>query len=527
MESLVLKRIAGLITANAGLRMRESDYPHLADVLWQRVKSCGVRSLEAYYALLIQELETHGDLSLRGASRQIGMSAKLEWHALFTQLTVNESYFFRDRNQFQLITQKILPELIERKRQAHERHALSGLPSLRIWSAGCSTGEEVYSLAIALNELNFPWDKWHTLILGTDISVAALSTAQRGSYGNWSFRQTEPALQSQYFRLHQQSLQVREDIRQRVTFQYGNLVKDNFPSAYASLQDIDLILCRNVFIYFDGAAIAHTLAKFYRTLLPQGYLITGHTELYGQDTSQFQLKIYPESLVYQRCSASVEAASHQLGSTPHPKPITFVPATLPPSPVSSSQPRPVSPSAPAPHRDQPTPGHSQTGGDGSAIAQAQASLTQKAYAEAIQQATRICAQHPQQFEAHVILAKAYANQGNHAQAKDWCKRALGLQPLNIELHYLLAQIAEEENNLDLAKEHLRRIIYLDTYAFKAYLDLASLYQQECNLEQVVKMERLALKTLTLLPETAIIDPETGSTALEWRLHLEKKLTSSA
>jgi chemotaxis protein methyltransferase CheR len=529
MDSLIIKRISGLITANSGLRIRESDHAHLSEVLWQRVKSCGLKSLEAYYTLLVQELQTHADLSFQGeSSRPWGRAPRLEWHALFTQLTVNESYFFRDRNQFQLITQTLLPELIERKRQAHLRQGGPGLPTLRIWSAGCSTGEEVYSIAIALNELNFPWVDWDVQIVGTDISVTALSMAQQGSYGNWSFRQTDPILKSRYFRLCQQSLQVREDIRRRGMFQYGNLVKDHFPSTYSGLREMDLILCRNVFIYFDSAAIAHTLDKFYRTLAPKGYLITGHTELYGQDTSQFQLKIFPESLVYQRRNVPVGSPASPPVAPQRPAVSTSQPLRADTRPVSPPQ-RSAAPPAPIPVAPPSRPGAAPLSPPVqeeaiAALGAAVTALSQKDYAEAIQQALGVRQAHPQQFEAHLILATAYANMGNHAQAKQWCQQALGLQPLNVELHYLMAQIAEEEQNLDLAKEHLRRIIYIDAGAFRAYLDLASLYQQERNLEQVTKMERLALKTLTLLPDTTVIDPATGSTVLDWRRHLEKKLS---
>jgi len=516
MESLILKRIAGLITANAGLRMREGDYSHLADTLWKRVKSCGLRSLEEYYGLLIKELEAHHDLSLGQVSTRLVLSPQLEWHNLFTQLTINESYFFRDRSQFNLITQTILPDLIDRKQRHHERYGNRGLPCLRIWSAGCSTGEELYSIAIALNEIHFPWQAWDTLLIGTDISVAALSVAQEGIYGNWSFRQTDPSIQAKYFRYQRQSLQVREDIRRRVTFQYGNLVKDNFPSPATALSEIDLILCRNVFIYFDTTAIARTLEKFSRTLAPNGYLITGHTELYSQDTSQFQLKIFPESLVYQHRTWTAAAEQSQpMSPRVKPRPIESTPAL--PTLLSANQ--------WSSDRNAPAPAVEITQESAIAIglSKARENLEKKAYAEAIRHSQHVCTQDTGNFEAYKILAKAHANIGAHQPAKDFCKRALSLQPLNLELHYLLAQIAEEEGDIDLAKEHLRRIIYIDAYEFRAYLDLASLYQRESRLDQVQKMERLALKTLNLLPATVVVDPETGATVSDWRQHLEKKL----
>ena len=530
MESLSLKRIAGLITANVGLRMRDTDLPHLAEVLRQRLKTCGCRDLDAYYELLVRDRS-----SSAWRSQSIGLAdasglPPSEWHHLLTQLTINESYFFRDRNQFQLIAQRLLPEIIARKQQQHRAATSQGRPRLRIWSAGCSTGEELYSIAIALAELNFAWSEWDTLLIGTDISMKALTTAQLGLYGNWSFRHTDPTLQQKYFRPQRQLLRIREDIHQRVTFQYSNLVQAHDASTSTLLQEIDLILCRNVFIYFDDQAIAHTLAKFRHSLACEGYLITGHTELYGQDVGQFQLQVFPESLVYQRPLAAPSSAaspeqpkSAAPGGQPSQMMRQLSARPLPQCSIPSPPLRSRSQSQSLPAQGQPPPSARSAITSEAAIAAAKTSLFNKAYAQAIVQAQQLCTQDPNNFEAHVILARAYANTGQHRQAKDTCKRALSLQPLNLDLHYLLAQIAEEEGDLDLAKEHLRRIIYIDNYEFQAYLDLASLYQQERRIDQVVKMERLALKTLNLLPEKTVVDSETGITVGDWRQHLETKL----
>lgn len=524
MEKLILKRIAGLITSHAGIQVREQDYARLSDILRQRCHQCGLRSLEDYADLLIKELTT--------VSQQLPLGTPAstpppEWSNLFAQLTVNESYFFRDRNQFNLLTQRLLPEIIQRKQQQHQQAGRMGLPSLRIWSAGCSTGEELYSIAIALHELNFPWGEWQTLLLGTDISLTALAIAQQGIYSNWSFRQTEPAIQNRYFRLRQQALQVRDDVRQQVTFQYGNLVSDRFPAANSPLRDIDLILCRNVFIYFDQAAIARTLQKFHHTLAPEGLLITGHTELYGQDMQAFQFKIFPESLVYQR--RTVVATDRPITVLPK---AAAPPAITPPRPselLRSRQqrltPRPSSSTRPAASPPAVDPDIEPAAvGLLPRLQTAQHSLETKAYGAAIREAIDIQAAHPEHFTAHLILAKAYANTGNHPLAKQWCQSALRLRPQHIEVHYLLAQIAEEEQDLDAAKAYLRRIIYLDAREFRAYLDLASLYHQENRPDQVQKMQQLALKTLRQLPNTAIVDSDRGLTVSDWQQHLETQLS---
>ena len=523
MERLILNRIAGLITTHAGIQFREQDYEHLREILRQRCHDCGLRSLDDYAELLVRELAT---VARQGHVSESESPPPPEWSNLFTQLTVNESYFFRDRNQFNLLTHKLLPEIMQRKQQQHQQAGQQGLPSLRIWSAGCSTGEELYSIAIALCELNFPWQDWQTLLLGSDISMKALATAQQGIYSNWSFRQTDPVIQNRYFRSKKQALQVRDDIRQQVTFQYGNLVSDRFPAAKSPIHDIDLILCRNVFIYFDHAAIAHTLSKFHHTLAADGLLVTGHTELYEQDMRNFQLKIFPESLVYQR--RAVAAPARPAPRPPLSPPARTAVATTRARPVRQSFSQPLAVPPPAPHAPATPPARAEQRSAAtlqSHLQKAQLSLDTKAYGNAIREATVIQSAHPEHFMAQLILAKAYANTGNHALAKQWCQSALGLRPHHLELHYLLAQIAEEEQDLDAAKTHLRRIIYLDAREFRAYLDLASLYRRENRPDQAQKMQRLALKTLRQLPGKTVVDADSGTTVNDWRQHLEAKLSS--
>ena len=157
-------------------------------------------------------------------------------------LTNGETYFFRDHGQFDLLRLRLLPELIERRRDAK---------TLRLWSAGCSSGEEAYSLAMLLDMLLPKRDGWNILILGSDIDEAALAKARRGHYGQWSFRMAPPALKQRYFQRKGDEWMLDERIRSMVTFRTSNLIGETFPSA--ELRDMDLILCRNVFIYFGAA----------------------------------------------------------------------------------------------------------------------------------------------------------------------------------------------------------------------------------------------------------------------------------
>jgi len=214
-----------------------------------------------------------------------------EWQNLVTLITNIESYFFRDQDQFNLLRNHILPELIQRPKNNK---------TIRICSAGCSSGEEPYTLAILLKELIPDLEQWNLMILGTDINQDALEKARKGVYRPWSFRRVDTKIVQRYFQVIGEQYHLDSSIKQMVKFQAINLVKDVFPSPENDLYALDLILCRNVFIYFEPSAIAKVLIKFYNALQPLGYLITGHAELYGQDLSSFKTQVFPESVAYQR-----------------------------------------------------------------------------------------------------------------------------------------------------------------------------------------------------------------------------------
>lgn len=269
-----------LIAKNTGIEIRERDKTALIEKILLRMKALKLNIPETYYQLLN---------SLSSESRQ-------EWEKLVILLTNIESYFFRDTEQFTLLRDRILPELIERKQNTK---------TIRLCSAGCSSGEEPYSLAILLKELLPDLDQWNLVVLGIDINQDALQKAKTGIYRPWSFRRVDLEMVQRYFRLSNNQYHIAPSIKQMVNFHNLNLVKQFIPQANSELNELDLIVCRNVFIYFEPAAIAQVLNQFYEALNPLGYLITGHSELYGQNLSQFQTQVFPESVVYQRPSNSL------------------------------------------------------------------------------------------------------------------------------------------------------------------------------------------------------------------------------
>jgi chemotaxis protein methyltransferase CheR len=204
-------------------------------------------------------------------------------------LTTNETYFFRESFQLKAFTDEIIPELIKTKSERGDR-------SLRIWSAGCSTGEEPYTIAMLLSDI--PELKgWNTEIIGTDISQRVLQHARRAVYGKSSFRATDDIQLKLFFNQQDDGFKVKDSIREQVTISHLNLFDTN---RMFMLGKIDIVFCRNVIIYFDQAAKKRLIESFYNTLFDGGFLLLGHSESLMNITTLFTLRHFKNDMVYQK-----------------------------------------------------------------------------------------------------------------------------------------------------------------------------------------------------------------------------------
>jgi chemotaxis protein methyltransferase CheR len=552
MNDAIIDKLAKLICSHTGLNIREQDRDALRKKIWTRMKTLKLSAAEEYYNLL-----EAGTVSING---QDACASECEWKELTLLLTTSESYFFRDQGQFRLLQNQILPELIERQKLAR---------SLRIWSAGCSTGEEPYSLAILVQEMIPDWEQWQILILGTDINQTNIQKAKRGFYNSWSFRLVDKDLQKRYFDQRQTEWEIQERIRQMVTFSYGNLVQDQFPSQAASVCNMDLIICRNVFVYFDSQAISTVLGKFYSTLKPGGYLITAHAELYGQQLGRLRAKVFPESVVYQRredwpvetglpapklglwpgeshlrrSASNREHAGTDRAALNRPIPgespqlRSRAPAPSSTHPAFSSDQANLLPNGQQKPIEAATPiARSAVGGSfvpadstisseraHKILSEAQTLFQKEAYREAIQKAKQVIALLPGHFGAYHLIAQAHANLGEYDKAKQSTQQAIQINSLSAEPYYLLAHIAEEQGDIEAAKRFFKRIIYLAPSSIFAYLELASLYEREGDMPRANKMRMTAFELLKGLPPDATLEQHSQLRASELLLYVQKML----
>jgi chemotaxis protein methyltransferase CheR len=282
-----LKLLQTLIYQECGMHFDERRTHFLRDRLQRRLKACGLDSFYAYYKLV--------------NSRE----GKHELSALLENLTVNETSFFRVKPQLDMFQKSILEEILHRKQERRDW-------TLRIWSAGCSTGQEPYTLAIMVcdalayyylrNPLPFdmPVPKplipppWKVEILASDISFSALLTAGQGVYSDAHMETVDYTTRLRYFEKAGDKYVVKQSLKNLVQFDFHNLKAEFLP------QRNDVIFCRNVMIYFDEAEQKRLIEKFYRCLNQEGYLFVGHAESLIGMTTKFQLIHRNNATVYQR-----------------------------------------------------------------------------------------------------------------------------------------------------------------------------------------------------------------------------------
>jgi chemotaxis protein methyltransferase CheR len=205
-------------------------------------------------------------------------------------ITNNETYFFREEAQLKVLVENILPEVKAKKQR-------EGNKSLRIVSAGCSSGEEVYTLAILLLESGgFFWD-WEVRITGVDIDPQILAKAEAGVYCGRSFQTTPPHIIDRYFRKTEDGWEVKDILRKSTQFVQGNLLQ--FDRTMDG-DDVDIIFCRNVLIYFSDETIKRIVTNFYRTLCREGLLFLGHSESLSRITTGYIPLRYPGAIVYKK-----------------------------------------------------------------------------------------------------------------------------------------------------------------------------------------------------------------------------------
>jgi chemotaxis protein methyltransferase CheR len=256
-----------LVLEHTGLYFENGKCDLLADKLSPLVIEHGFNAFLDYYYYLKYDL-----------------AAQAEWPRVMDALSVQETYFWREPDQVCALVDMILPDLLAARPNG----------PLRIWSAACATGEEPLTLAMALNEKGW-FERAAIEIVASDASPRAIERARQGTYRERSFRNLTPELRDKYFTPVEGAWQVRRDLHSRIEWRLANLI---VPAETALLANAPVIFCRNVFIYFSGAAIGKTLQVLYRHMPAPGYLFVGTAESLLRTESRFELEEIGGAFVY-------------------------------------------------------------------------------------------------------------------------------------------------------------------------------------------------------------------------------------
>lgn len=424
-------RLKALVIDVTGMAFYADKDNDLAQIVAERMTQCGAVDCAAYLERLAADRD--------------------EMDALVAELTIGETYFFRHKEQFDALREIVLPDILARN---------APFRRLRIWSAGCATGPEPYSLAIMIRrEFGARIAGWQVSILGTDINQKFLARAREGRYDQWAFRATPEDIRRDCFDAQGRQWQIKPEYRAMVGFQYHNLTQGRLPSIADSIAGFDIIICRNVVIYFSRDTIAELVPRFHETLVDGGWLVMGHAEPSMDLFRQFRTVTCPGAVLFQRCD---------------------VPAEPPPLPVRLSRPNPPPPPVPRPApRPPPLPHPSAARQDRSCPS-----------GLAVAALTKI---------------RELADQGRWEAALGACDALLRDDALDWRIHYLRALILEQMGDGPGCEAGLRRAIYLDRRAILPHYHLGLFLLRADQAEAARRSFRNVLTLLEGQPDDRLVD----------------------
>lgn len=449
-----------LLHQRSGLHFSVSNWRLLERGLQRRMQALQIATPQRYLAYLDREADNRD-----------------EFNKLVGLLTVGETCFFRYRSHHDALVHQVFPQLIT-------RNAVS--QRLRIWSAGCSTGEEPYSLAIMLLD-NFPQlYGWDVQILATDINKRSLRQAREGVYAERALRQAEDRYRERYFREVGGYFRVEPQVRRLVRFAHLNLQADRFPDAVNGTAGLDLILCRNVLIYFHLETIRQIVARFADCLHPQGHLFLGHAETLQYVSDRFVRHHQHNAFYYQRKEPQAAKAvpvpvspPPPAGACSAPKSRSALPSTQPPSSVNAMVPPtpPAKPDVDLLYR------------------QAIQAFDREEFSVADRLFDQILEFRPDHPLALVGKGLIQANQGQYDESRRWCARAIQYDDLCPAAYLLRGLILDMEEQLERALVEYQKVLWLDRDFVMAHYLLAKVHARLGQPEQQGRALRNAIRIL--------------------------------
>ena len=509
-------RFSKLVYARFGLHFPDNRRADLERGVRQAFAASTCTDLDEYYRLL-----------------QDPKSSVAHFERLVNAITISETYFFRDAGQIDALHSHVIPQLVKRRRT---------LRTLRIWSAGCSSGEEPYSIAMLLRELLPDVDDWSITILGTDINTEAVDRARQAVYSEWAFREERAKRwRSRYFNRRGNRYDLSPAVQRMVTLGQFNLVEGNYPSYESNTTLMDLILCRNVMIYFTEDVSRSIVDRFYNCLTYGGWLVVGHAEHSLTIYRRFQVHNFANAILYQRTEdvqppiqdpewLELPAATEtvEFVYTPHvaaPKDqVALVPTPIEPQPEPEPDPK-----------DERELEHVYIHALGrlghvDPLERARELLSYGQSEEARQLLQGLYDTGSRDAAICALMGQANANLGDWDAAERWCHRAIHLDKLALEAYYILALVLQHLEQFSQAIEMMKKVIYIDRHHVLGHFGLADLYRNNNQLAQALKSLDNARFLLEGYPDDEFIPGSGGITAGSLReaiVHQQQKWGAEA
>jgi chemotaxis protein methyltransferase CheR len=458
---------AALISERMGLHFPKNRWPDLTRGIEKAAATLGFKSPQDFITHLLS-----------------GSFGQREVQALATHLTVGETHFFRTPETFAMLQSWLLPELIAAQQNTTRR--------LRIWSAGCATGQEPYSLAILVSRLIAKLEGWDITILATDINPQAFAAAQTAEYTQWSFRGTPSWVVNGYFtRTKDGRYRLAPAIRDMVTFSYLNLAEDLYPSMAMGMNDFDLILCRNVMMYFSRDTRVCVADKLQRSIREGGYLLTTPSEASRELMHSLTPLVTGGEILYKKTTPPVQPKAAAPAEAAKPatqkRDQSHRTTTAPPLRLERREFARGPAEAQRPRRDPAQP----------AVAAPAKGTTERT--------------EPREAASE---ARLLANKGHLEQALAHCNAALESDKLNPSLHYLRASILQELGRADEAERALQSTLFLDGDFALARVMLGAIARGQSRSKEAAKHFRAALSLLERMPSDSVLPETDGLTAGE-------------
>ena len=469
---------AALIADRMGLNFPQDRWNDLAHGLAKTAVSLGYDEPRAFIADLVT-----------------GSFGQREMQALASHLTIPETHFFRSPETFAMLQNQLLPELIAAQRKGARR--------LRIWSAGCATGPEPYSLAILISRLIPDLADWDVSIVATDINPDAFALARAGEYTQWSFRGTPSWVINGYFtKLRDGRYRLSPAIKEMVTFRFLNLIEDPFPT------DCDLILCRNVIMYFSRDTAVQVADKLRVSLREGGYLMVTASETGRDIQGSLTSLMLGGEIIYKRTPPQPAVPAAPDRHKPAASPKARAERAERPRPAQTARPKkavPAKTATPQAKKESARPAPAQDGG---------LRLERRAYARDEHPAGAAKQPHKPDSQAAALEARRLADRGKLDEALEHCNTALVCEKLNPSLYYLKASILQELGRNVEAEQALQSTLFLDGGFALARVMLGAIARSQARAREAAKHFREALALLEQMPSDSVLAETNGLTAGE-------------